>query len=182
MRTAYCLMLQSLGASLAATVPATSLLTLYNGANINLTLPPNSALLSNPSLPSELGVPAPAAPYYIEEGRAFLKFYDYGAALPPAPAQELLRTASDAITHGHGVDSYRKVGREVIYSQTLDAGAGVLWLSVEPEANMTWGEFETAVMGAGRFLRRWDNVEFAVDVEMRMEAGGKVGTVYLSRY
>lgn len=82
----------------------------------------------------------------------------------------------------HGVDSWITIGKEVVYSEELAAGAGTLWFSVEPEANMTWGMFATAVIGAVRFVRRWDNVEFAVDVEMRMDAGGKVGTAYLSRF
>lgn len=73
------------------------------------------------------------------------------------------------------------IDKEKVYTQDLDAGAGALWLSVEPEANMTWGMFGLAVRGAGRFLRRWDNVEFALDVEDSMVAPGKVGTVYLSR-
>ena len=85
------------------------------------------------------------------------------------------------IVNGHGVDyAGKKIGREVIYTQELDAGAGTLWLTVEPEESMTWGIFEIVALGTRRFLRRWDNVEFAVDVEMSME--GKVGTVYLSRF
>lgn len=47
---------------------------------------------------------------------------------------------------------------------------------------MTWGMFATATIGAERFLTRWDTVEFAADVEMRIDAEGKVGTAYLSRF
>lgn len=57
-----------------------------------------------------------------------------------------------------------------------------MWFSLEPEANTTWAMFELATAGVRKFLRRWDNVEFAVDVEMRMDAGGKVGTAYLSLF
>ena len=76
----------------------------------------------------------------------------------------------------------REIGKEIVYSEDLDAGAGTLWLTVEPEAGMIWGMFADAVAGAMKFLRRWDNVEFAVDVEMRVQAGVKVGTVFLSHF
>ena len=75
-----------------------------------------------------------------------------------------------------------KIGKEIIYSQDLDGGAGTLWLTVEPEADMTWRMFADAVVGAARFSRRWDNVEFAVEVERIVQGGVKVGTVYLSRF
>lgn len=47
-----------------------------------------------------------------------------------------------------------------MYSEELEVGAGTLWFSVEPEANMTWGMFMTAAVGAARFVSRWNNVEF----------------------
>lgn len=111
-----------------------------------------------------------------------LKFYDYGVTLPPVPAIGLLHTALADIISRYGLHSSRLVGREEIYSRELDAGAGSLLFSVEPEANMTWGMFATATIGAERFLTRWDTVEFAADVEMRIDAEGKVGTAYLSRF
>ena len=45
---------------------------------------------------------------------------------------------------------------------------------------MTWGMFATVTIGVTRFLERWDNVEFAVDIAMEAGGGGKVGTAYLS--
>ena len=86
---------------------------------------------------------------------------------------------TDIIVYHRGISC---IGKEVVYSRELEAGRGTLWLTVEPEADMTWGMFADAVTGARRFLRSWDNVEFAVDVEMRQEAEEKVGTVFLSRF
>ncbi|CAF9919355.1 MAG: hypothetical protein ALECFALPRED_001134 [Alectoria fallacina] len=116
----------------------------------------------------------------MAQGHALLKFYDYGAALPHVPVMDLLEGALTDIVHG-GHHPGRIIDHEVIYTRELDAGAGTLWLSMEPEAEMTWGMFETAVTGVVRFVRRWDDVEFAVDVEM-MDAGRKAGTAFLSRF
>lgn len=60
----------------------------------------------------------------------------------------------------YGVGSRIIIGQEVVYSEELEVGAGTLWFSVEPEANMTWGMFMTAAVGAARFVSRWNNVEF----------------------
>ena len=116
------------------------------------------------------------------QGAVSLKFYDYGVALPPAPARELVNMALNRISVEHGVHSREEIGRKVIYSLELVRGPGTLSFSVEPEANMTWGIFASAATGVGRFLVRWDNVEFAVDVSMREDVGGKVGTAYLKLF
>ena len=116
------------------------------------------------------------------QGRVFLEFYDYGAAVPSAPAGELLETAFTRIVTEHVFDSKVKISKEVIYSLELTTGAGTLWFSLEPEPDMTWEMFATAAEGVRKFLRKWDNTEFAVDVDLRMDGGGKVGTAYLSRF
>lgn len=116
------------------------------------------------------------------QGAVSLKFYDYDAALPPNPAQELVHMALARISVEHGAYYSEEIGREVFYSLELTGGPGTLSFSVEPEANMTWGMFATAAAGVMRFLQRWDNVEFAVDVSMRGDVGGKVGTAYLQLF
>lgn len=93
----------------------------------------------------------------------------------------LLEEALTDIVHG-GHNLGGVIDHEVVYMRGLDAGAGTLWLSLEPEAGMTWGMFETAVRGAVRFARLWDDVEFAVDMGWRLDAGAKVGTAFLSRF
>lgn len=116
------------------------------------------------------------------QGPAHLTFYDYGAPLPPGPAREIVNTALTRIADEHGADRGEKIGREVVYTLDLIGVAGTLRFSVEPESNMTWGMFATAAAGVGRFLERWDNVEFAVDVSIWKEGPGKVGTAYMNRY
>ena len=78
-------------------------------------------------------------------------------------------------------DSRELIGREVGYSIKSDMVGGTLRFWVKPEASMTWGMFATVTVGVIRFLERWDNVEFAVDIAMRADDKEKVGTVYLSR-
>ena len=116
------------------------------------------------------------------QGRAHLTFYDYGAPLPPGPAREIVHTTLTRIADEHGADPGGEIGREIVYTLELVGLAGTLRFSVEPEANMTWGMFATTAAGVGRFLQRWDNVEFAVDVRMWKDGGGKVGTAFLNRY
>lgn len=116
------------------------------------------------------------------QGPVHLAFYDYGAPLPPGPAREIVNTVLTRIVDEHGTDHGEKIGREVVYTLDLIGIAGKLRFSVEPESNMTWEMFATAAAGVGRFLGRWDNVEFTVDVSMWKEGPGKVGTVYMSRY
>ena len=116
------------------------------------------------------------------QGAVSLKFYDYDAALPPNPTRELVHMAIARISVEHGAYYSEGIGREVVYSLELIGGPGVLSFSVEPEANMTWGMFAAAAAGVMRFLHRWDNVEFAMDVSMREDVGGKVGTAYLQLF
>lgn len=132
-------------------------------------------------LPSS-SVPAPRAPYNVLQGPVHLTFYDYGAPLPPGPAHAIVNTALTRIADEHGADRREKIGREVVYTLDLIEVAGTLRFLVEPESNMTWGMFAIAAAGVGRFLERWDNVEFTVDVSMWKEGPGKVGTVYMNRY
>ena len=117
----------------------------------------------------------------MPQGHVLLKFYDYGAALPHVPVMELLRGALTDIVHGGHIPG-GVIDHEFVYTRGLDAGAGTLWLSVEPEAGMTWEMLETAVTGAVRFARLWDDVEFAVDMGWRIDGGAKVGTAFLSRF
>ena len=92
----------------------------------------------------------------------------------------MLRALS-RITSEHGGGSREeKIGREVGYSMKSPMVGGSLRFWVNPEANMTWGMFATATVGVTRFLERWDNVEFVVDMAMMVDGGGKVGTVYLN--
>lgn len=77
----------------------------------------------------------------------------------------------------HEADLDRLVGLEVVYSLELDAGAGFLLFSEEPETNTTWRDMQTAARAVPRFLALWDNLDFAVDVDMRM--WGKLETAYL---
>lgn len=116
------------------------------------------------------------------QGPAHLSFYNYGAPLPPGPAREIVNTALTRIAYEHGADHGETIGRKVVYTLDLIGIAGTLRFSVEPESNMTWGMFATAAAGVARFLYRWDNVEFAVDVSMWKESAGKVGTAYMDRY
>ena len=132
--------------------------------------------------PPTFSVPAPAAPYTTIQDQAFLTFHDYGAPLLPNPARRLVLKALSRITSEHGVDSREKIGREVGYSSKSPVAGWSLRFWVKPEENMTWGMFATVTIGATRFLERWDNVEFAVDMAISGDGGGKVGTAYLSRF
>ena len=132
--------------------------------------------------PPTSSVPAPAAPYTTIQDHAFLTFHNYGAPLLPNPARRLVLRALNSITSEHGVDSREEIGREVGYSLKSPVVGWSLRLWVKPEANMTWGMFATLTIGVTRFLERWDNVEFAVDMAISVDGGGKVGTAYLSRF
>ena len=132
--------------------------------------------------PPTFSVPAPAAPYTIIQDHAYLTFHNYGAPLLPNPARRLVLRALSRITTEHGVDSREEIGREVGYSLKSPVEGWSLRFWVKPEANMTWGMFATLTIGVTRFLERWDNVEFAVDMAISVDGGGKVGTAYLSRF
>ena len=131
--------------------------------------------------PPASSVPAPSEPYTTIQDQAFLTFHDYGAPLLPNPTRRLVLRALGRITSEHGGDSREELGREVGYVLKSYLGGGSLRFWVKPEANMTWGMFATLTIGVTRFLERWDNVEFAVDMAMRADVSGKVGTAYLSR-
>ena len=132
--------------------------------------------------PPTSSVPPPSEPYTTIQDQAFLAFHDYGAPLLPNPTRRLVLSALRRITSEHGGDSREEIGREVGYALEPYVGGGSLRFWVKPEANMTWGMFATMTIGVTRFLERWDNVEFAVDMAMRADASGKVGTGYLSRF
>ena len=114
------------------------------------------------------------------QDQALLTFHDYGAPLLPGPTRRLVLRALSRITNEHGVDSREEIGREVGYTLKSYVAGGSLRFWVKPEASMTWGMFATVTVGVTRFLERWDNVELAVD--MAMDGGRKVGTVYLNRF
>ena len=132
--------------------------------------------------PPTSSVPAPPAPYTTIQDQALLTFHDYGAPVLPNLARRLVLRALSRITNEHGVDSRQEIGREVGYSVKSFSVGDSLRFWVKPEAEMTWGMFATATIGVTRFLERWDNVEFAVDMAMMGDGGGKVGTAYLSRF
>ena len=132
--------------------------------------------------PPTSSVPAPPEPYTSIQDQAFLTFHDYGTPLIPNPTRRLVLRALSRITSEHGGDSGEKIGQEVGYALKSYVAGCSLRFWVKPEANMKWGIFATMTIGVTRFLERWDNVEFAVDMAMRTDVSGKVGTGYLSRF
>ena len=85
------------------------------------------------------------------------------------------------MTDEHGAGSGEKIGRKVVYALKTPAIAGTLQYILDPRANMTWGMFATVTVGVIRFLERWDNVEFAVNVDEREHDEARLGTAYLRR-
>ena len=135
-------------------------------------------LIHSSSLPLP---PAPAVPYQVRQENLFLTFTHYGPPIPGDPARRIVLRAMNSVSKKHGVHSEGEIGRKVGFS--LRPAEPMAWLNftLDPEANMTWGMFFSAMMGIDRFLERWDNVEFAVDVGLRMDGGLKVGTMRLDR-
>ena len=113
------------------------------------------------------------------QGRLWLKFYNYGVALPPVPTRQLVETTIARIVHEHGADSEQKLEKEKIYSAEVAAEHRTLWFSVDPEEEMTWAMFVTAAHGVEKFLKTWDNTELSIDVR-KIDGGEKVGMVFLT--